>query len=239
MDENDLRSQLLQVLKLQGFSIDSNLKPPDNGKKTIRSIHDIKRKEQLKLHRNFLLTNLEEMKDYSIAGKDLNPKKIEVSLKEVNQNSTISKIFFWWNLIWWSIPYDRPIGRQMRYILWDKYHDIPLGLFCLQSPPLRSAARDQYLGLGSDNVEYWINQSLYGQRIGALPPYNELLGGKMAALSLVSNEIRNAYMNKYNNRTTILTKKVIPSRLLFITTTGAFGRSSIYERIKYKEENIC
>ena len=78
----------------------------------------------------------------------------------------------------------------MRFIIWDKSHDAPFGLIGLSSPPLRMSTRDKYLGISNDQIYYWINMSLNGQRIGALPPYNELLGGKMVALSLTSNEIR-------------------------------------------------
>lgn len=235
---NDLREQIILALKIQGFSTESHLTFKDDNKKTIRLIHAMKRREQLKLHKRFLIDNIDKIKSYSTYGGNLDPKRIDLRLIEVRKRSDYSKFFFWWNLIWWSIPYDRPIGRQMRFILWDDYHDMPFGLFCLQSPPLRSGVRDQFLGLNSNNVEYWINQSLYGQRIGALPPYNELLGGKMVALSLVSDEVRNKYSNKYHDKTTILKKRTIPSDLLFITTTSAFGRSSIYERIKYNGENI-
>ena len=34
---------------------------------------------------------------------------------------------------------------------------------------------------------------MQAQRLGALPPYNELIGGKMVALSLTSNELRGEY----------------------------------------------
>jgi len=98
--------------------------------------------------------------------------------------------------------------------------------------------RDRFLGLNNRNVDYWVNQSLYGQRIGALPPYNDLLGAKMVVLSMTSNEVRESYANKYQNTKTILKKRKIPNRLLFITTTSAYGKSSVYERIKYKGEVV-
>lgn len=149
-----------------------------------------------------------------------------------------TKIFFWWNLIWWSLPYSKPIGRQMRFLLWDRYHNAPFGLLGLQSPPLRSKVRDQYLGLQSHNNAYWINQSLYGQRIGALPPYNDLIGSKMVALSLVSNQVRDAYRQKYSNKISLLKKEKLPANLLFLTTTSAFGKSSVYSRLKFKGKEV-
>jgi len=238
VDPTELRNKIIEALKAQGFKINPHLRPKRNEKETLRKVHKQKRMEQLKLHKKFLLENLDEMKKFSINGKDIQPDKIKLKLIEVKSDSFESRLFFWWNLVWWSLPYDKPIGRQMRFILWDEYHDAPFGLVGLQSPPLASSVRDNYLGLNNGNREYWINQSMYGQRIGALPPYNELLGGKMVALSLVSNEIRKAYENKYQNKKTLLKKREIPNRLLFITTTSAYGKSSVYERIKYNGEKI-
>lgn len=238
VDSTKLRNKIIESLKAQGFKINPHLRPKRNEKETLRKIHEQKRKEQLKLHRKFLLENFDEIKKFSIDGNEIEPDKIKLKLIEVESDSFESKLFFWWNLIWWSLPYDKPIGRQMRFILWDEYHNAPFGLIGLQSPPLASSVRDNYLGLSNGNREYWINQSMYGQRIGALPPYNELLGGKMVALSLVSNEIRKLYEKKYQNRKTLLKKRKIPNRLLFITTTSAYGRSSVYERINYNGEKV-
>jgi len=179
------------------------------------------------------------MKEYSIKGSDIRPEKINLELKDVKKSGTfLSNVFFWWNLVWWSLPYTRPIGRQMRFILWDNYHEMPFGLIGLQSPPFRSPLRDNFLNISINKDHEWINQSMYIQRLGSLPPYNELLGSKMCAMALVSNEIRESYTRKYKDRITMLRKKVLPSRLLFLTTTSAFGKSSIYERLKYKEEKI-
>jgi len=236
--ENDLRGRIITSLKSQGFYVNPHLRPKKNEKDTLRKVHKQKRLEQLKLHKKFLLDYLKEIKKFSISGIHLEPDKIDLELIEVKPDSFESKLFFWWNLIWWSLPYDKAIGRQMRFILWDKHHNAPFGLVGLQSPPLRSSVRDNFLGLDGDNVEHWINQSSYGQRIGALPPYNELLGGKMVALSLTSNEIRKCYAKKYKDKTTLLKKRKILNRLLFITTTSAYGKSSMYERITYNGDAV-
>lgn len=238
INENVLREKIINALKTQGFAINPHLRPVNDEKDTIRKIHEQKRTEQLKLHKKFLLKNLNDVKGSSISGEVLNPQKIKLDLIEVRSKSFHSKLFFLWNLVWWSIPYDQPIGRQMRFLLWDSYHDAPFGLFCLQSPPFRSSVRDKYLGLNNGNIDYWINQSLYGQRIGALPPYNELLGGKMVTLAITSNEVREAYAEKYKNRKTVLKERQLPNRLLFTTTTSAYGKSSVYERITYNAEPV-
>lgn len=238
INRKELKNKIVKYLKSQGFKINPHLRLVEQSKESIRKVHYLKRKEQLRNHSKFLLRNFNLIKNHCVSGKNLDPKKIDLKLIEIHSGSKYEKIFLWWNLIWWSLPYTRPIGRQMRFLLWDIEQDAPFGLIGLQSPPLRSSVRDEFLGLNKENVDYWINQSLYGQRIGALPPYNELIGGKMVALALTSNEIRERYAEKYDNKKTLLNKRILPNRLLFITTTSAFGKSSMYERINYKSERV-
>lgn len=237
-NESKLRQEIIDSLLSQGFEIEKDIKPSENGKKALKNLHQKKRLESLEKHREFLKSKIKKVKKYSISGEDLDPSAIELKLKEVLPDSVESEIFLFWNLMWWSLPYERPIGRQMRFILWDTYHNAPFGLIGLQSPPISSSIRDSYLGLENGNKEYWINQSLYGQRIGALPPYNEILGGKMVSLALTSNEVREAYSKKYSDKITWMEQKILPSRLLFISTTSAYGKSSVYERIKYKGDLV-
>jgi hypothetical protein len=236
--KDSLRNDIIESLEDQGFLVNPHLRIEGNGKDTIRKVHEQKRAELIRAHRSFLLANFEKVKEYALDGIKLNPNKISLELVEVKPRSFESTLFLWWNLVWWSLPYDKPIGRQLRFILWDRQHDAPFGLIGLQSPPLRSAARDSYLGLQKGNVDYWINQSMYAQRVGALPPYNALLGAKMVALSLTCNEIRECYKKKYKNEVSLLKHRTIPSNLLFITTTSAYGKSSIYERIRYQGDNV-
>ena len=237
--KKELKEKIIESLRQQGFKVNPHVRPAKNEKDTLKKVHAHKRHEQLKLHRNFLLENYKNIKKYSVDGKKLNPSDIKLKLIEVKSGSLESDIFLWWNLIWWSVPFDRPIGRQMKFLIWDEGHNSPFGLIGLQSPPLRSSVRDEFLKLNSrEDIEYWINQSMYGQRIGALPPYNELLGGKMVGLALTSNEVRKAYEKKYEGRKTLMKKREIPNKLLFITTTSAYGKSSVYERINYKDEKV-
>ena len=236
---SNLHSKIKNSLISQGFKFNPQLKIEFESKEAFRKIHKIKRNEQIIRHKKFLINNFNLIEKYYKSFGNLNPEKIDLELIEIKSKSVYSKIFFWWNLIWWSIPYTRPIGRQMRFIIWDKGHNLPFGLIGLQSPTLSSKVRDDYLGLNREDKDYWINQSLYAQRIGALPPYNDLLGGKMVSLSLTANKIRNVYAEKYKDILTIKRKRIIPNRLMFITTTSAFGKSSMYDRIKYNGEIVA
>jgi len=233
LSKNSLRKKILEALTDSGFKINPHLRPPGNSKQTLRRLHQKPRREQIFLHSKFLREAFDLAISYCRSGKDIFPQLIDLELKEVKPDSFEETIFRWWNLVWWSIPYQRSYGRQMRFLLWDKAHDSPFGLISLQSPILKMAVRDKALRIPNKKLHIWVNRSMNAQRVGALPPYNEILGGKMVALALTCNEIRNAYKLKYVNYTSLIQNKKLNPDILFITTTSAFGRSSIYNRLKY------
>ena len=237
--EKELREKIIQALERQGFRINPHVKPGDFSKATYRQLQSKARFEQLAIHKKFLQENLSQVKKYSTDGKNINPHEISLELRGVLPGSLEEVLFRWWNLIWWSIPYQRPYGRQMRFLLWDKTHNMPFGLILLQSPVLKMSVRDKYLEIPKEELDLWVNKSMHAQRVGALPPYNEILGGKMVALALTANEIREAYRRKYNSYKTLLKSRIIEPDLLFITTTSAFGRSSLYNRLKYNGEIVA
>ena len=71
--------------------------------------------------------------------------------------------------------------------------------------------------------------------IGAMPPYNHLLGGKLVSYILASNELREIYKNKYAHAKTII-KNREASDLVLLMTTSLYGQnSSQYNRLKYGE----
>jgi len=61
----------------------------------------------------------------------------------------------------------------------------------------------------------------------------------MVALALTSNEMKEAYKIKYKKYYTIIKNRKLKSDLLFITTTSAFGKSSLYNRLKYNGEIVA
>ena len=73
--------------------------------------------------------------------------------------------------------------------------------------------------------------------IGALPPYNYLLGGKLISYLLTSNEVRNIYKNKYKNHITLINKRKADD-LVCLFTTSLYGKSSQYNRLKFNDQLI-
>lgn len=234
-----LKNQIVEIISDQGFSVNGQVTPKFSGKEGLKFAHQKSRKEQLHQHRTFLKRNISKVQKYTLSGQSIHPEKIKLRLIEVHPSTIEETLFRWWNLVWWSMPYQRAYGRQMRFIIWDEYHNAPFGLIGLQSPVLKMAVRDKYLNIPKDELDIWVNKSMQAQRVGALPPYNDLLGGKLVALALGSNEIRTAYYRKYCNRETLLEKRKIDADLLFITTSSAYGRSSIYNRLKFDEEEVA
>jgi hypothetical protein len=235
-----LKQKVAEVLQQQGFLLgEKAFSIKDSSRETTRSVHEIAKLERLSKHRDFILRNLELAQSYMVSGADIDVSKIRPKLKIVEKNSVNEKLFRWWNLTWWSLPYEPAYGRQMRYIVWDDYHNAPMGLIGLQSPILSWSVRDNYLRIKPDQRDFWVNQSLSAQRLGSLPPYNFILGGKLVASMMTTDTVRRAFARKYRDQKTVMKSRVLPARLLFITTTGAFGKSSVYERLKHDDDKVA
>ncbi len=233
-----IRKKIIASLIEQGFIVFDGKLILKEKNEVFRSIQIQSRSKKIKQHINFLASQNGKIKQFLINGVDVDPRKIQLELRIVKTKTHDESLFKWWNFIWWSIPYERAYGRQMRFLLWDTYHDKPFGLIGLHSAPLKIKIRDEYLGIKKESRDWWINMSMSAQRVGALPPYNRLLGGKMVAMTLASKDIREAYQAKYEGKFTLMKKRELPAELLFVTTTGAFGKSSIYNRIKYKDDKL-
>jgi len=239
VNEKILREKIINTLGEQGFKINPHVRPWESSKEAYKAVQQRSRLEQISHHKEFLKECFKQAKIYCRDGRDIIPEEIKLELREIKSDSFEEILFRWWNLIWWSIPYQRSYGRQMRFLLWDNVHNAPFGLIGLQSPVLKMSVRDNALEIPKDELDIWVNKSMNAQRVGALPPYNELLGGKMVALTLASNEIRDTYKRKYESYTTIIKCRQLEPDLLFITTTSAFGKSSLYNRLKYRNEVVA
>ena len=74
--------------------------------------------------------------------------------------------------------------------------------------------------------------------VGAVPPYSQLIGGKLVAALMASTEVKQVYERKYMGQQTVIRKKKNRSRLVLLTTTSALGRSSIYNRLLLQSRTI-
>ncbi|HLA36878.1 MAG TPA: Druantia anti-phage system protein DruA [Candidatus Brocadiales bacterium] len=238
--KGQIRKEVVKVLRQQGYEVGkSTFSLSDIDRETIREVHSLAKVERINKRKDFIKRKASLIKRSLLAGDKLEVEKINPRLIEVEADSEWEALFRWWNLVWWSLPYEHAYGRQIRYVVWDQYHKAPIGLIGLQSPILSWSVRDEHLGISKKDRDYWVNQSLSAQRLGALPPYNYVLGGKLVAYLMTANVVRNRFKAKYAGIKTLMQKRELPANLLFITTTGAYGKSSVYTRLKFEDEYVA
>jgi hypothetical protein len=79
---------------------------------------------------------------------------------------------------------------------------------------------------------------------GAIAPYNLLLGGKLVALLMASQDVRNIYRERYADQVSIISSQMAgrpiyrPAELKVLTTTSLYGNgSSQYNRLRLRLAN--
>ncbi len=193
----------------------------------------------LEKHKTWLDTNW--TKYFSIFAKcfEINPIKIKPRL-ELVENQEQRNIFRIARL-YWSLPHTYGYGRRLNYLIWDDSNSKLIGILGLQSPPISLPARDKYYQIPYDQKIELVNQTMDAFTVGALPPYNDLLAGKLVVLAAASQEVRKDYAHRYKNKKTEMLNRVLPADLIAITTLSAFGKSSMYNRVsqgKNSQKNI-
>ena len=240
--EAALRDRIISHVRRCGFLVDGDgqvrLPPNADTGAAYRRVQRAAKSEQVARRAGEMLRGpaYEDAVRHCPDGSSIDPGRIDLEIRMLPRGGTgwEAALFRWWNMMWWSMPHQPSYGRRLRYFLWDKHHDAPFGLVVMQSPLLRMAARDAYTGIEAGGADLHANMSMSAQRVGAIPPYNTLIGGKMAALSLVCNEVRAEYAARYGGKRTVMAGRTIDPHLLFVTTTSAFGRSSMYDRLTYR-----
>jgi hypothetical protein len=123
-------------------------------------------------------------------------------------------------------------GRRLRYIVWDKYHKRIAGIIALGDPVYNLSVRDDLIGWDvSDRSERLVNL-LDAYVLGAVPPYNMLLGGKAVACLVRSREVFKDFKATYGKSVGVISGRAKNAALLVVTTSSSMGRSSIYNRLR-------
>lgn len=236
-DIDTLKDRLLAQLGDQGFSVSGDrLCLVDGHKATIRDAHT-KACAYLQEKSKKGLASLENSLLASIAnGQDLNPRRITPRLIEVKAKSW-EELLFRYGKLHWSIPVSAGYGRRLRFLVWDDAHDKLIGILGLSDPVFSLKARDAWMGCDKEQRRRRLANVMDAFVLGAVPPYSSLLGGKLVALAVASNEIREAFDRRYSKRNTLIGERQI-GPLVLVTTTSALGRSSIYNRLKIEDRTV-
>ncbi|WP_066353311.1 Druantia anti-phage system protein DruA [Fervidicola ferrireducens] len=217
------RRKVIEILKQYGIELGCNNKP---------IVTDI-RELQYKLannanHKYFYLAR--KYNEYIAQPWEVEVEKIYPELVQVQ---TPMQAELWkYATSFWSVPVTSGYGRRMRFLILDKQNSKLIGILGLNDPVIGLGIRDKFIGWDKKTRTDKLYHVLSAYVLGALPPYNYLLGAKLIALLCRSKAILEAFKEKYAGKKTIITKQIKPTELVLIDTMGAFGKSAIYNKLK-------
>ena len=239
MQASELTDLIVESLQRQGFQFkDGQLLPPSGlDKQTLRALHAesvrqriVRSAEGLRRHERRLLSNI-------AAGHEVRPELVCPRLVEVTAGSE-EELLFRYASRHWSIPVSSGYGRRLRFLVVDGHNQKLIGVIGLGDPVFSLRPRDAWVGWSKEDRRRRLHHVLDAFVLGAVPPYSYLLCGKLVAMLAVSDEVRAAFRRKYESRSSVISKRTLEADLALITTTSALGRSSVYNRLKFRDRLV-
>lgn len=210
---------------------DGTLERAETGKESVRQLHRVQRDERISASAHLLTDFLPDALCNFADGSEIDPSKIRLALRRVSADSFESDLFRAASLTW-SVPVSNGYGRRLRYLVWDEGHDRLAGLFALGDPVFNLSVRDNLIGWTASDRSSRLVNILDAYVLGAVPPYNMLLGGKAIACLVRSRDVYDDFTRTYGATAGIISGEEKRARLLAVTTSSSMGRSSLYNRLK-------
>jgi hypothetical protein len=138
----------------------------------------------------------------------------------------------------WSIPVSAGYGRRLRFVIYDESNGKLIGIFGLGDPVFNLGPRDRWIGWEREAKRLRLQCVMDLFVLGAVPPYSQLLCGKLTALLATSREVQEAFRCKYGSQQSYISDKPLDGRLALLTTTSALGTSSLYNRLRYEKHLV-
>ncbi len=239
MRRAQLKALILRSLREQGFRLRGHrVLPPRNlNKKKIRDLHASAVRERVALSRKGLIRHESRLLRWVAAGTEVEPERIRPRLVEVEPGSE-HELLFRYARLHWSVPVSAGYGRRLRFLVIDEQNQKLIGVLGLCDPVFSLSARDMWVGWDREARKNRLHHVMEAFVLGAVPPYTFLLCGKLVALLASSNEVRDAFRSKYAGSQSLIRRRREDGRLALITTASALGRSSIYNRLKYRDRHV-
>ena len=231
--EANLKRRLRRHLTSLGFkkTKDGLLAPPGTDKDVIRTVHGLQRDDRLAANRSFISDKLPDLIKHFASGTEVVPASISPVLERISAATWQSDLFRLASLTW-SVPVSNGFGRRLRYLVWDEHNEKLMGVIAIGDPVFNLSVRDNLIDWDAEDRSKRLVNIMDAYVLGALPPYNMLLGGKLVACLLRSRDIYDDFTHAYGSTEGIISKKEKKARLLAITTSSSMGRSSVYNRLK-------
>ncbi|MCX7839209.1 MAG: DUF4338 domain-containing protein [Anaerolineae bacterium] len=233
-----LRKLIRESLRAQGYSINkTNISLRVDTKDAIRQTHSLARLAEIERARKSLSPYEDVLINYIANGNEVEPTRIRPVIVTVAPNTEYSRLFRYASLHW-SIPISNGYGRRLRFLIFDETNGKLLGLLGLSDPVFGLRARDEWIGWNFEQRRRRLYNVMDAYVLGAVPPYSNLLCGKFVAMIVTSREVREAFHYRYQGRKTIILQRECPAELALVTTTSALGKSSLYNRLKYRDRFV-
>ncbi len=228
-----LRSAIIRSLRKQGYRVHDGIihLPKDPTKDDFRALNELALHKKLEVSGPGVRSYEDQLIQYIADGHQVITNEIRPKLVVVRPGSE-NELLFRYACLHWSIPVSAGYGRRLRFLVFDESNGKLMGLFGLGDPVYSMRARDNWIGWDKENKAQHLYHIMDAYVLGAVPPYSFLLGGKLIALLVCSNEVRDAFREKYNGKKSLIRQETRPPYLTLVTTTSALGRSSIYNRIR-------
>lgn len=239
IQRSELRSRIVRSLRKQGFRLRAGqLVPPDsNDKDQIRRLHTEAVQHRVAQARAGLERHEDRLLQFIARGSEVIPERIHPRLVRVRPDSE-EELLFRYARLHWSIPVSAGYGRRLRFLVYDESNGKLIGLFGLGDPVFALGPRDDWIGWDSTQRKQRLQCVMDLFVVGAVPPYSQLLFGKLVALLATSREVQQAFRRKYGGKSAFISRKPLDGRLALLTTTSALGRSSLYNRLTYRGQPV-
>ncbi|MFW6116520.1 MAG: Druantia anti-phage system protein DruA [bacterium] len=228
---NQVREQLLAHLKALGVNGE---KRTFDSKEAIRKLHAPQREEQREEERGFVQTHGPRLlREHFADGEEVEPENVRPMLHQITGSGDDSRLFRLATLLW-SVPVSRGYGRRIRFLVRDASNDKLMGIFALGSPVFNLSVRDDWIGWDTDDRRERLVNVMDAYVVGAMPPYSQLIGGKVVASLMTSQDVCDIFHEKYRDRRGVISGKKKEAQLAVVTVTSALGRSSLYNRLRLR-----
>lgn len=210
---------------------DGTLLPPGTDKQTYRSLHEHQRREGIDDNSAWLKLHAEKLVGYVANGTELDVTAIRPRLIVVKSGTLESRLFRFASY-YWSVPISEGYGRRMRFLVWDEHHERLIGILALGDAVFNLRARDDHIGWDHHRRSDALVNLMDAYALGAIPPYNMLLGGKLIASIVKTRDVVDTFIAKYHESEGLISGVQKHAKLVAVTTTSSLGRSSIYNRLR-------
>ncbi len=237
--KDHLRTLILASLEEQGFEVRNGQIVYSGAidKRALRELHTISVQHRQERARRGLQRFERTLLSRIADGNEIVLSRIAPQLVEVLPESE-DELLFRFASLHWSIPVSSGYGRRLRYLVIDSNNEKLVGILGLGDPVFRLGDRDRWIGWTPSQIKENLHQVMDAFVLGAVPPYSSLLCGKLIAMLASSVEVTQAFNRKYSDRRTVIRGRDTNGQLALITTTSALGRSSLYNRLKFRDRPL-